>query len=85
MRSLVDLSEFRRELRNDNAYGLLLSLFTEAVDAGGQPFTRSIFTLSWGADIPPPRIKPLLAELAEVGAIEYHVRDDGRTIQVEVL
>lgn len=84
MRSIAELGAIRATLTSALSWPLLMSLHAEADDAAAEPFTRSIFTLGWNADVPAARVQPLLEELADAGAIEY-TPVDARMCWVNVL
>lgn len=69
MRSASELAPIRASLSSPLSWPFLQSLRAEADDANGSPFIRSIFTLGWKADIPAGRVRPLLQELADAGAV----------------
>ena len=86
MRGLAELGPVRATLDSQLAWPLLMSLRAEQEHVGsGSPFTASIFTLGWNADIPAARVRPLLEELVDAEAITAEVQPDGRMFTVLVL
>lgn len=83
MRTLSELAPLRRELRHNLAWSVLLSLHADAPDTGG-PFQRSVFDVGWQSDVPPARVRPILTELVDIGAITATPVRDERTFEITV-